>query len=204
MGAALAPRFGGPLPEHGVGAVAALEELVAGFDGAVHSAGPEFFHFVNGRHDAGRARRRLAHLDARPELGAWVASPLAARLEQVAIGWLKELFGLPPAWGGVLTTGATLANFVALGLRPRWWGERHGVDVDDDGPARPAADAGVRRRLRAPERVKALGMLGIGRGSVRSLRARRRRPARPRRRWRRRSRELDGAPGDRHRRAPAR
>ena len=35
-----AAAFGGSLPEDGVGAVAALEELVAGFDGAVHSAGP--------------------------------------------------------------------------------------------------------------------------------------------------------------------
>src|SRR4029453_4866482 len=40
--------FGGPLPEAGVGARAALEELVAGIDGAVHSAGPKYFHFVNG------------------------------------------------------------------------------------------------------------------------------------------------------------
>src|SRR3954463_13469469 len=44
----VAASFGGPLPEQGVGAVHTLEELVAGFDGLVHSAGPKFFHFVDG------------------------------------------------------------------------------------------------------------------------------------------------------------
>jgi hypothetical protein len=33
----------------------------------------------------------------------WVSSPFAMRLEQISIDWLKELFGLPAAWSGVLT-----------------------------------------------------------------------------------------------------
>ena len=41
----VAATFGGPLPEQG-SAPSTLEELVAGIDGAVHSAGPKFFHFV--------------------------------------------------------------------------------------------------------------------------------------------------------------
>jgi hypothetical protein len=43
-----AASFVGPLPEDGVGAVAALQELIEGGGGLVHSAGPSFFHFVNG------------------------------------------------------------------------------------------------------------------------------------------------------------
>jgi hypothetical protein len=46
--AAAADRFGGPLPERGAGAVAALEELLGGFDAATGSPGPRFFHFVTG------------------------------------------------------------------------------------------------------------------------------------------------------------
>ena len=45
---------------------------------------------------------------------AWASSPLGTRLEQVCLGWLKELFGLPRGLAGVMTTGATMANFVAL------------------------------------------------------------------------------------------
>src|SRR3954462_3265355 len=44
----VAASFGAPLRDEGIGAVQALEELVAGFDAAVHSAGPKFFHFVDG------------------------------------------------------------------------------------------------------------------------------------------------------------
>ena len=59
--------FGGPLPEQGSGAVAALEELAAGLDAATASPGPRFFHFVTGGVTPGGAGRRLAGDGARPE-----------------------------------------------------------------------------------------------------------------------------------------
>ena len=147
----VAATFGGPLPEQGVGAVQTLEELVAGIDGAVHSAGPKFFHFVDGgTTPAALGADWLATtLDQNP--GAWVSTPLAARLEQVSIEWLKELFGLPASWGGVLTTGATMANFVALACARRWCGERAGVDVDDLGVAAAPPITVRRRRLHPSE-----------------------------------------------------
>ena len=128
-----AASFGGSLPEDGVGAVAALQELIEGGAGLVHSAGPRFFHFVNGGATPAAlgADWLTSTWDQNP--GAWVATPLAGHLESVALGWLKELFGLPQSWGGILTTGATMANFTALACARRWWGLRHGVDVDVDG-----------------------------------------------------------------------
>ena len=66
---------------------------------------------------------------------SWVGSPLGSRLEAVTLGWLKELFELPASWGGVLTSGATMANFAALAAARRWYGERHGVDVEEEGLA---------------------------------------------------------------------
>lgn len=164
---AVAARFGGPLPIEGVGAVAALEELVAGFDGAVHSAGPRFFHFVNGGATPAALGADWLTSTLDQNTGAWVASPLGGHLEQVAVDWLKELFGLPPAWGGVLTTGATMANFTALACARRWAGLRHGVDVEQAGmaelPPLPVFGSGYVH----PSDVKALGMLGVGRGTVR-------------------------------------
>jgi glutamate/tyrosine decarboxylase-like PLP-dependent enzyme len=69
----------------------------------------------------------------------------------------------------VLTTGATMANFVALGCARRWAGLRHGVDVDDAGlsgmPPLPVFGSGYVH----PSDVKALGMLGVGRGNVRTF-----------------------------------
>ena len=165
----VAATFGGPLPEDGVGAVRAMEELVAGLDGAVHSAGPKFFHFVDGgTTPAALGADWLATtLDQNP--GAWVSSPLAGRLEQVSIDWLKELFGLPQAWGGVLTTGATMANFVALACARRWCLSRAGVDVDEVGLAAAPPITVLGGGYTHPSDVKALGMLGVGRGRVRKL-----------------------------------
>src|SRR4029453_3353980 len=65
----------------------------------------------------------------------WVSSPFAMRLEQISIDWLKELFGLPAAWSGVFTSGATMANFTGLAAARRWWGLEHGVDVEEEGLA---------------------------------------------------------------------
>jgi glutamate/tyrosine decarboxylase-like PLP-dependent enzyme len=96
-----------------------------------------------------------------------VSSPLGVGLETVAISWLLDLFELPSTWGGVLTTGATTANFTALAIARRWWAERHGVDVDERGfselPAVPIFSSGYVH----PSATKALAMLGLGRESVR-------------------------------------
>jgi glutamate/tyrosine decarboxylase-like PLP-dependent enzyme len=156
-------RFGGTLPEHGSGAAAALAELLAGKPAATRSPGPRFFHFVTGgvTPAAFGADWLTTLLDQNSF--SWVSSPLGARIETVAVQWLKELFELPAAWGGLLTTGATTANFTALGAARRWWAEQHGVDVDADGlaglPRPPVFSSGYVHS----SATKALGMLGLGR-----------------------------------------
>jgi glutamate/tyrosine decarboxylase-like PLP-dependent enzyme len=89
----------------------------------------------------------------------------------VAVSWLKDLFELPATWGGVLTTGATMANFTALAAARRWWAAQHGVDVDRQGwaglPPMPVLTSGYVHT----SAVKALTMLGVGRDSVRRFSA---------------------------------
>ena len=163
-------RLAGRLPDEGDGALAALTELVEhGIGAATRSSGPRFFHFVTGGvTPAAQGADWLASTLDQNAFSA-VSSPLAVRLEGVAISWLLDLFELPSSWGGVLTTGATTANFTALAAARRWWAERHGVDVDDRGfeglPAVPIFSSGYVH----PSATKALAMLGLGRGSVRVL-----------------------------------
>jgi glutamate/tyrosine decarboxylase-like PLP-dependent enzyme len=99
----------------------------------------------------------------------WTSSPLASRVEAVAVDWLKELFRLPADWEGVLTTGATMANFTGLAAARRWWGERHDVDIDVQGfaglPAVPVLSGGYIHVSAS----KALAMLGLGREGVRTF-----------------------------------
>jgi glutamate/tyrosine decarboxylase-like PLP-dependent enzyme len=163
-----AHSFGGALPEEGDGAVEALAALVGeGFEATIASGGPRFFHWViGGTTPAALGADWLAStLDQ--NAAAWDSSLLATRLEAVSIDWLKDLFGLPASWGGALTTGATMANFTGLAAARRWWGERQGVDVDEQGlsglPRVPVLTSGY---IHASA-FKALGMLGIGRASVR-------------------------------------
>ena len=159
-------RFGGSLPEEGDGALTALAELVAASDVATRSSGPRFFHFVTGGTTPAAlgADWLTSLLDQNAFSG--VSSPYGAQLEDAAVRWLLELFELPEDWGGVLTTGATMANFVGLACARRWWAGQHGVDLDERGFAGlPAVPVFSTEYVHASAR-KALAMLGLGRDSV--------------------------------------
>jgi glutamate/tyrosine decarboxylase-like PLP-dependent enzyme len=164
------PTLDGGLPAEGAGSLRALSELIdASLEGATRSTGPRFFHFVMGGVTPAALGADWLTSALNQIAFNWVSSPLAARLEQVSLTWLKELFGVPAEWSAVMTTAATTANFVGLGSARRWWGLQHGVDVDSHGlaglPAVPVFAGGY---LHASA-VKALGMLGIGRQQPRIL-----------------------------------
>jgi glutamate/tyrosine decarboxylase-like PLP-dependent enzyme len=167
-----AEAFGGLLPEEGDGALAAVRELVDdGVDAAIRSPGPRFFHFVIGGVTPAALGADWLTSVLDQNAGDWVATPLASQLESVALDWLKDLFGVPASWGGVLTTGATMANFVGLAAARGWWARRHGVDVNEEGfgslPSVPVFSSGHIHS----SATKALAMLGIGRASVQRLAA---------------------------------
>jgi glutamate/tyrosine decarboxylase-like PLP-dependent enzyme len=164
-------RLAAALPAEGAGSLAALRELVeAASEGATRSAGPRFFHFVmGGGTPAGLAADWLTSALDQVAFN-WISSPFAMRLEQISLDWLKELFELPPAWSGVFTSGATMANFTGLAAARRWWGAQHGVDVEEAGlavlPPVPVLGGYVHASA-----AKALAMLGIGRRQVRTFAA---------------------------------
>jgi glutamate/tyrosine decarboxylase-like PLP-dependent enzyme len=164
---AAAMSLGATFPEDGDGALVAIDELMRASDGALRNSGPRFFHWVvGGTTPAALAADWLTSTFDQSVL-AWDSTPLGTRCEELAIDWLKELFELPASWGGVLTTGATMANFTALAAARRWWAQRHGVDVDARGfaglPAVPVFSSGYIH----PSATKALAMLGVGRDTVR-------------------------------------
>jgi glutamate/tyrosine decarboxylase-like PLP-dependent enzyme len=167
-----AAAFDAALPEAGLGSAETLALLAdAGAAAAVGSAGPRFFHFVTGGSTPAALGADWLASAFDQNAGLWASSPLASRLEKVAVTWLKDLFGLPASWGGVLTTGATTANFVGLSAARRWWGLEHGVDIENDGwaglPEVPVLTSGYLHG----SAVKALAMTGIGRRRVRRLAA---------------------------------
>jgi glutamate/tyrosine decarboxylase-like PLP-dependent enzyme len=98
--------------------------------------------------------------------GAIVASPVAAKLEDVAERWLVELLGLPPGTVAAFVTGATAANMSALAAARHAVLARAGWDVEADGlfgaPPVTVALGGEAH----PSVRKALGVLGLGRTRV--------------------------------------
>jgi len=154
-------------PELGDGALATLDALVRASDGALRASGPRFFHWVIGGDTPAALAADWLTSAWDQNAAAYDSTPIGTVCEELSLQWLKELFGLPASWGGVLTTGATMANFTALAAARTWWARRHGVDLDARGfaglPAVPVLSSGYIH----PSATKALAMLGIGRETVR-------------------------------------
>jgi glutamate/tyrosine decarboxylase-like PLP-dependent enzyme len=159
-----------PMPEQGNGTLTAVAELAArGQQAATRSSGPRFFHFVmGGGTPAALAADWLTSAFDQVAFG-WASSPLASRLEQVAVDWLRQLFELPTEFGGVVTTGATMANFVGLAAARSWWAEKRGVDVDQAGLTSLPTPEILSSGYIHPSAVQAIGMLGLGQGNVKRL-----------------------------------
>src|SRR4029453_35518 len=93
---------------------------------------------------------------------SWASSPLASSLEKLSVEWLRQLFELPEEFGGVLVTGATMANFTGLAAARGWWAEQQGVDVDEAGMGGLPAPAILPSGYRPPGPKQALGRPGVG------------------------------------------
>ncbi|MBO2449761.1 aspartate aminotransferase family protein [Actinomadura barringtoniae] len=167
---ALLRELEGPLPEKGDGGPAAVERLLRiGTEAGTHSSGPRFFHFVVGGSTPAAMAGDWATSLLDQGGGLWLVSPFATHVETVALGWLKDLFGIPASFGGVLTPSATLAHVTGLAAARHWWAERHGVDVAAQGlaglPQMPVLSSGL---VHASTR-KALQILGCGRDTLRTF-----------------------------------
>jgi glutamate/tyrosine decarboxylase-like PLP-dependent enzyme len=157
----------GPLPAGPTSAETVLHLLHEyGSPATMAKTGGRFFGFVTG--DCLPAALAASWL-----VSAWdqnaahhVQSPVAAQLEETAIDWVRELFGLPEGAGGAVTTGATMANFSALAAARHTLLERAGWDVEAEGlfgapPITVVVGEEVHQSV-----LKALGMLGLGRKRI--------------------------------------
>jgi glutamate/tyrosine decarboxylase-like PLP-dependent enzyme len=152
------------LPEHGIGASAALDQFRARFGaGMIAAPGPRFWGFVTG----GSTPAAL--------IGDWLVSAIdtnaadrglsdTASVELEAIALLRDLFGLPEAFSGVFVSGATMSNFTAL-LTAREWAVPGAAAAGLHGMARIPVLAGSAHS----SVYKALALSGMGRDSLIAL-----------------------------------
>jgi glutamate/tyrosine decarboxylase-like PLP-dependent enzyme len=156
-----------PLPETPIPAeqvIKQLDEICSPATTAM--AGPRFFGFVIG----GSLPVTLA---ANWLAGAWdqntglyAPTPATARLEQVALHWLLDLFGLPQECGGAFVTGATVANFSALAAARHAVLRNEGWNVEAEGMCGAPAITVIVGAEAHPTLFKSLGLLGLGRDRV--------------------------------------
>jgi glutamate/tyrosine decarboxylase-like PLP-dependent enzyme len=157
----------GPLPVSATDprdVVRMLDEL--GSPGTVATAGGRYFGFVIG----GAAPAALA---ANWLAGAWnqnaamfVLSPVAARLEEIALRWARELLELPAGCEGAFVSGDTMANFSGLAAGRHAVLANVGWDVEEKGLAGAPAVTVVVSEETHVSVLKAISMLGLGRGRV--------------------------------------
>ena len=164
--AALA-RFDGPLPEHTSSAMEVLAELDEfGSPATMASAGGRFFGFVIGGSLPVTVAASWLASAWDQNGGLVVSSPINARLEEVALDWVKGLFQLPADSAGGFVTSATAANFCALAAARHALLERAGWDVEAQGLfGAPPITVVVGEEVHASVQ-KALSMAGLGRERV--------------------------------------
>jgi glutamate/tyrosine decarboxylase-like PLP-dependent enzyme len=91
-----------------------------------------------------------------------VLSPAAVKLEDVALGWIVSLLGLPVGTGGAFVTAATAANMTALAAARQALLQRQGWDCNRQGlfgapPLRVVVSAEIHSTV-----LKGLSLLGLG------------------------------------------
>ena len=118
--ASLARSVTQPLPEHPEPFPQILELL---FDKLIpkrfNTAGPGYLAYIPG---GGIFHSAVADLIAdavNPYVGVWLAAPALAQVEATVVRWFAEIVGYPQESRGVLTTGGSMANFIALATARR-------------------------------------------------------------------------------------
>jgi glutamate/tyrosine decarboxylase-like PLP-dependent enzyme len=163
----LVAAFGGPLERGGEAPGEVVSELARIADpGLIGSAGPRYFGFViGGSLPSALAADWLASAWDQ-NAGLFAIGPSASVAEEIAAGWLIDLFGLPPESSVGFSTGATMASFTALAAGRHRVLERTGWNVEDDGlTGAPPIAVVVGDEAHVTIHVS-LQMLGLGRSRV--------------------------------------
>jgi glutamate/tyrosine decarboxylase-like PLP-dependent enzyme len=160
-------RLDEAFPEHPTdpsAVVSLLDDI--GSPATVASAGGRFFGFVvGGSLPATVAASNLATAWDQ-NAGIVVLSPIAARLEEVAMRWLLDVLGLPPACGVGFVTCATQANFSGLAAARHALLARRGWNVETQGLfGAPPITVVVGEEVHVSV-LKALMLVGLGRERV--------------------------------------
>ena len=114
-GKKLARSLRGPMPEQGQPFDKLLRLLFGRvIPASLNTASPGYLAYIPG---GGLFHAAVADLIADATnryVGVWLAAPGLAQIEENVIQWFCAMLGLPSSAGGILTTGGSLANLIAV------------------------------------------------------------------------------------------
>jgi glutamate/tyrosine decarboxylase-like PLP-dependent enzyme len=146
-----------------------LEELIAEcrtvMDLSRHNGHPRFFGYVASPSTAIGAYADLIASALNANITCWRSGPAGTEIEQVVVRWLGSMIRYDEDAKGLLTSGGSMANMIALLIASR---RKAGVDASRKG----LWNAGPPMTIYASEEVhmsipKAADILGFGRDNVR-------------------------------------
>ncbi len=129
-------------------------------------SGPRFFGFVFGGALPVTVAANWLAAAWDQNAGLFFSTPGVARLEEIALRWMIELFDFPPQTGAGFVTGATMANLSALAAARHRLYERADWNVEADGLIGAPPITVVAGDEAHPTLLKSLGLLGLGRSRV--------------------------------------
>jgi aromatic-L-amino-acid decarboxylase len=107
-------RFREPAPEEGTPLPALLERLRPAVARSFNTAGPGYLAFIPGGGVIAAALADFLALAVNRYMGVARAAPVLHEIEVTTIRWLAGMMGYPAGARGILTSGGSLSNLVAL------------------------------------------------------------------------------------------
>lgn len=159
--------FRAPLPEQPTDAATVLEQLDAlGSPATMAMAGPRFFGFVIGGSLPATVAAAWLATAWDQNTGLYNSTPGTAVIEDVALGWLIDVLGLPAGIAGSFVTGTTVAHITALSAARHAVLVKTGWNVEADGLFGAPPITVITSAEAHPTLYKALGVVGLGRNRV--------------------------------------
>ena len=111
---AVADGFREPPPTGAHPIAALLERFATAVPKSRNTASPGYLAYIPGGGLYPAALGDYLAAAVNRYVGVWHAAPALVQMEVTAIDWLRELVGYPAGAGGILTSGGSMSNLIAL------------------------------------------------------------------------------------------
>ena len=144
-----------------------MKECRSMFDLSRHNGHPRFFGYVASPSTPIGAYSDLLASALNANITCWRSGPAGTEVERLVVGWLGQLISYHDSASGLLTSGGSMANMIALLIAAR---RTLGPDVRNKGLWQAGSPLTIYASSEAHLSIaKAADVLGFGRDSIRTV-----------------------------------